>query len=163
MFTTGKDRRTVGIVSDIYRHTISVLGAATSFGRYVSLSVQDAFDVEYWPLELYKLSQAPPEKELARRIVLVTGGASGIGRAAALRLAAEGAHVVVADLDAAGARKVPMKWSRRWGRHGPSASAWTWRANPPCARASRKPCSPTVASTSWSRMRASRIPRPWTR
>ena len=106
MFTTGKDRRTAGIVSDIYHHTISVLGAATSFGAYVSLSAQEAFDVEYWPLGLYKLSQAPPEKELARRIVLVTGGASGIGRAAALRLAAEGAHVVVGDLDAAGARKV---------------------------------------------------------
>jgi rhamnulose-1-phosphate aldolase/alcohol dehydrogenase len=106
MFTTGKDRRTAGIVSDIYHHTISVLGAATSFGAYVSLSAQEAFDVEYWPLELYKLSQAPPEKELARRIVLVTGGASGIGRTAALRLAAEGAHVVVGDLDAAGARKV---------------------------------------------------------
>jgi len=106
MFTAGKDRRTAGIVNDIYRHTISVLGAATSFGSYVSLSAKDAFDVEYWPLELYKLSQAPPEKELARRIALVTGGASGIGRASALRLAAEGAHVVVADLDAAGARKV---------------------------------------------------------
>src|SRR5262245_57909073 len=106
MFTTGKDKRTAGIVGDIYHHTISVLGAATSFGKYVSLSARDAFDVEYWPLELYKLAQAPPEKELARRIALVTGGASGIGRAAALRLAAEGAHVVVADLDAAGARKV---------------------------------------------------------
>jgi rhamnulose-1-phosphate aldolase/alcohol dehydrogenase len=106
MFTTGKDRRTAGIVSDIYRHTISVLGAASSFGRYVSLSAQEAFDVEYWPLELYKLAQAPPEKELARRIALVTGAASGIGRAAALRLAAEGAHVVLGDLDGAGAAKV---------------------------------------------------------
>jgi rhamnulose-1-phosphate aldolase/alcohol dehydrogenase len=106
MFTTGKDRRTAGIVSDIYHHTLSVLGAATSFGGYVSLSARDAFDVEYWPLELYKLAQAPPEKELSRRIALVTGGASGIGRAAALRLAAEGAHVIVADLDEAGARKV---------------------------------------------------------
>jgi rhamnulose-1-phosphate aldolase/alcohol dehydrogenase len=106
MFTTGKDRRAAGIVNDIYHHTISVLGAATSFGTYVSLTAKDAFDVEYWPLELYKLSQAPPEKELVGRIALVTGGASGIGRAAALRLAAEGAHVVVADLDAAGARKV---------------------------------------------------------
>lgn len=106
MFTAGKDRRTAGIVSDIYHHTISVFGAASSFGRYVSLSAQDAFDIEYWPLELYKLTLAPPERELARRIALVTGGASGIGRAAALRLAAEGAHVVVTDLDAAGARKV---------------------------------------------------------
>src|SRR6185295_7534741 len=101
-----KDRRTSGIVSDIYHHTISVVGAAESFGRYVSLSAQDAFDIEYWPLELYKLTLAPPERELARRIALVTGGASGIGRAAALRLAAEGAHVVVTDLDAAGASKV---------------------------------------------------------
>ncbi len=105
MFTTGKDCRTAGIVSDIYHHTISVLGAAASFGPYVSLSAQDAFDVEYWPLELYKLAQAPPERELSRRIALVTGAAGAIGRAAALRLAAEGAHVVLADLDAAGARK----------------------------------------------------------
>jgi len=106
LFTAGKDRRTSGIVDDIYHHTISVLGAASSFGRYVSLSAPDAFDIEYWPLELYKLTLAPPEKELSRRIALVTGAASGIGRAAALRLAAEGAHVVVTDLDAAGARKV---------------------------------------------------------
>src|SRR6266498_2720028 len=106
LFTAGKDRRTSGIVDDIYHHTISVLGAASSFGRYVSLSAQDAFDIEYWPLELYKLTLAPSEKELSRRIALVTGAASGIGRAAALRLAVEGAHVVVTDLDAAGARKV---------------------------------------------------------
>src|SRR5207247_8338645 len=82
------------------------LGAATTFCTYSPLTAKDAFDIEYWPLERYKPAQAPPEKELARRIALVTGGASGIGRAAALRLAAEGAHVVVADLDAAGARKV---------------------------------------------------------
>jgi rhamnulose-1-phosphate aldolase/alcohol dehydrogenase len=104
MFTAGRDRRTAGIVDDIYHHTIDVIGAASAFGRYVSLTAQDAFDVEYWPLELYKLTLAPPEKELARRIALVTGGASGIGRAVARRLAAEGAHVVVGDLDEAGAR-----------------------------------------------------------
>jgi rhamnulose-1-phosphate aldolase/alcohol dehydrogenase len=106
LFASGKDRRAVTIVDDIYHHTIAVLGAATAFGGYVSLSAREAFDIEYWPLELYKLSLAPPEKELARRVALVTGGASGIGRAAAVRLAAEGAHVIVTDLDAAGARKV---------------------------------------------------------
>jgi NAD(P)-dependent dehydrogenase (short-subunit alcohol dehydrogenase family) len=105
MFTAGRDRRTAGIVSDIYHHTIQVIGNASAFGRYVSLSAREAFDVEYWPLELYKLTLAPPEKELARRIALVTGGASGIGRAVARRLAAEGAHVVVGDLDEAGARR----------------------------------------------------------
>jgi len=105
MFTAGKDQRTAGIVDDIYHHTIGVLGNAEAFGRYVSLSAKDAFDVEYWPLELYKLTLAPPEKELARRIALVTGGGSGIGRAVAKKLAAEGAHVVVGDLDGATARR----------------------------------------------------------
>ncbi len=106
MFTMGKDKRASAIVNDIYRHTIEVLGAASSIGRYVSLTEKDAFEVEYWPLELYKLTLAPSEKELARRIVVVTGGASGIGKAAALRLAREGAHVVIGDLDEAGAGKV---------------------------------------------------------
>jgi rhamnulose-1-phosphate aldolase/alcohol dehydrogenase len=106
MFTTGKDKRTSVIVDDIYHHTLWVLGAASAIGRYVSLTAKDAFDVEYWPLELYKLTLALPEKELARRIALVTGGASGIGRAVARRLAREGAHVVIGDLDEAGARAV---------------------------------------------------------
>jgi len=105
MFTAGKDRRTASIVNDIYHHTVDVLGNAEAFGRYVSLSAKDAFDVEYWPLELYKLTLAPPENELARRIALVTGGGSGIGRAVAKKLAAEGAHVVVGDLDGATARR----------------------------------------------------------
>jgi rhamnulose-1-phosphate aldolase/alcohol dehydrogenase len=106
MLTAGRDARTAGIINDIYQHTIAVLGQASAFGRYVSLSAREAFDVEYWPLELYKLTLAPPEKELARRIVLVTGGGSGIGRAVAQRLAAEGAHVAITDLDGPSAQRV---------------------------------------------------------
>jgi rhamnulose-1-phosphate aldolase/alcohol dehydrogenase len=106
MFTTGKDKRASTIVDDIYRHTIAVLDAASSIGRYLSLTEKDAFEVEYWPMELYKLTLAPPEKELARRVAVVTGGASGIGKASALLLAREGAHVVIGDLDEAGANKV---------------------------------------------------------
>jgi rhamnulose-1-phosphate aldolase/alcohol dehydrogenase len=106
MFTSGKDARTAGIVADIYHHTAWVIRAASALGHYASLSAQDAFNVEFWPLELYKLQMAPPERELARRIALVTGAASGIGRAVARRLAREGAHVVVTDVDGDGARRV---------------------------------------------------------
>jgi NAD(P)-dependent dehydrogenase (short-subunit alcohol dehydrogenase family) len=94
---------------------VDVIGNAAAFGRYVSLSARDAFDVEYWPLELYKLTLAPPEKELARRIVLVTGGGSGIGRAIAHRLAAEGAHVAVTDVDAGSATRVADEVTRAVG------------------------------------------------
>ena len=104
MWTTGRDTKAATITGDIYHHTIGVIQRAQSVGEYTSLSSRDAFEAEYWPLELYKLTLAPPERELARRVALVTGGAHGIGRAIALGLAAEGAHVVVADIDQEGAQ-----------------------------------------------------------
>ena len=106
MWTTGKDALAAQITADIYHHTINVIGSAQSVGNYTSLTPQDAYDAEYWPLELYKLTLAPPEKELARRVALVTGAANGIGKAIALRLAAEGAHIAVTDVDAEGCRDV---------------------------------------------------------
>jgi rhamnulose-1-phosphate aldolase/alcohol dehydrogenase len=115
MFTSGKDARAAGIVADIYRHTAWVLRAASALGRYASLSPAEAFAVEFWPLELDKLRRAPPERELARRIALVTGAASGIGRAVARRLAREGAHVVVTDVDEAGAARVTAELAAEAG------------------------------------------------
>ena len=106
MWTTGKDALAAQITADIYHHTINVIGSAQSVGDYTSLTAQDAYDAEYWLLELYKLTLAPPEKELARRVVLVTGAANGIGKAIALRLASEGAHVAVTDVDAEGCQDV---------------------------------------------------------
>jgi NAD(P)-dependent dehydrogenase (short-subunit alcohol dehydrogenase family) len=106
MFTAGKDARAARIVRDIYRHTMRIIAAAERVGGYESLSDRDAFHAEYWPLELYKLTLLPKEKELAGRIALVTGAASGIGRAVAERFAEEGAHVVVTDVDLALAEEV---------------------------------------------------------
>ncbi len=103
MWSTGKDARAALIAGDVYHHTISVIKAAEAVGSYASLSDKDAYDVEYWPMELYKLTLAPPERELSRRVALITGAAHGIGRAVSLRLAAEGAHVVVTDVDLDGA------------------------------------------------------------
>ena len=75
MFSTGNDRRAATKSRDIYRHTISIIEAAEKIGRYRSLSRKHAFEVEYWPLELYKLTLAPPDKELSSRVVLITGAA----------------------------------------------------------------------------------------
>ena len=99
MWTAGKDARAARIVHDIYRHTMRIIEDAESAGGYETLNDLDAFHAEYWPLELYKLTLLPKEKELAGKVVIITGAASGIGRACAERFAEEGAHVVVTDID----------------------------------------------------------------
>ncbi|HEV7588350.1 MAG TPA: bifunctional rhamnulose-1-phosphate aldolase/short-chain dehydrogenase [Longimicrobium sp.] len=115
MFTAGKDAKAAGLASDIYLHTIGIMAGAETLGGYRSLAEAEQFRAEYWPLELFKLTLAPPERELARRVALVTGAAGGLGRAIAHRLAAAGAHVVVTDRDEAGARAVADEVARREG------------------------------------------------
>lgn len=106
MITAGRDAFLARVSRDLYHRAIAVMYGATALGKFVSLTPEEAFGIEYWPLELYKLSLRPPDRELAGRVVLVTGGASGIGRATAFRLAQEGAHLVLLDLDAEGAQAV---------------------------------------------------------
>jgi rhamnulose-1-phosphate aldolase/alcohol dehydrogenase len=106
MWTAGKDARAARIVRDIYRHTMRIIESAEGAGGYETLNDEDAFHAEYWPLELYKLTLLPKEKELAGKVAIITGAASGIGRACAERFAEEGAHVVVTDVDVALAEEV---------------------------------------------------------
>ncbi len=106
MFTTGKDRRACRIVRDLYSHTIQVIQDASAVDRYCALSPRDLCDFEYWPLENFKLTLLPPEKEFSRRIALVTGAAGGIGKVIAERLAEEGASVILTDIDLPKTKKV---------------------------------------------------------
>jgi rhamnulose-1-phosphate aldolase/alcohol dehydrogenase len=91
---------------DFAYRAINVMRGAHALGGYVSLTEEESYRVEYWPLELYKLTLAPPPDELAGRVAVVTGGAGGIGSAVAGSLASKGACVVVCDLDEEGAAEV---------------------------------------------------------
>jgi len=113
--TSGLDAARARTTRDLYHRAIVVQDAAEALGGFRSLSEAEAFAIEYWPLERYKLAQAPPPGELSGRIALVTGGASGIGRATARLLASRGAHVVVADLNVDGAEEVANELIEAYG------------------------------------------------
>jgi NAD(P)-dependent dehydrogenase (short-subunit alcohol dehydrogenase family) len=103
-------------VADVYHHGIAVMAGAQAIGEYRSLDLKDSHDIEYWPLELYRMNLAPPPRELSGRVALVTGAARGIGRGIALRLASEGCHVVATDLDRDGVEALAADIETR---HGP--------------------------------------------
>ena len=130
MFSFGKNKTEARIVGEFYLNAIHVMEGATLlaggkksaklpqcgpanepasfkvFSNYVALPAIEAFRIEYWAMEEAKIRRQPPEKELSRRIALVIGGGSGIGREVALLAAARGAHVVVADRDEPAAARV---------------------------------------------------------
>jgi rhamnulose-1-phosphate aldolase/alcohol dehydrogenase len=99
MFSYGKDKQTARVAGEFYLNAINVMRGAEGLSRYAPIDESEKFKIEYWALEEAKLQRMPKPKPLATRIALVTGAASGIGKAIAVRLAAEGACVVIADLD----------------------------------------------------------------
>jgi rhamnulose-1-phosphate aldolase/alcohol dehydrogenase len=94
-----KDKATARIAAEYWLNTVRVMRWAEGVDAYQPMPEQDAFDIEYWPLEEAKLQRLPPPREMEGKVALVTGGAGGIGSAVARRLLAEGACVVLTDLD----------------------------------------------------------------
>ncbi len=102
LVSVGTTVKASGLSRDLYHRAIEVMAGAEALGEFVSLSDEESFHVEYWPLELYKLSLAPKPGELQGQVALVTGAAGGIGSAIAEELAASGACIVGFDLDGDG-------------------------------------------------------------
>jgi rhamnulose-1-phosphate aldolase/alcohol dehydrogenase len=115
MVNTGKDAQNADVSRQLYHRAIEVIGAAEALGGFNSLTAKEAYDIEYWPLELYKLKLAPAPRDFAGRVVLITGAASGIGRATAYRMARDGAHVVIADINAEQGEAVAADLCKKFG------------------------------------------------
>jgi rhamnulose-1-phosphate aldolase/alcohol dehydrogenase len=99
MFSFGANKQTARVAGEFYVNAINVMRGAESVSTYAPIDESEKFRIEYWALEEAKLQRMPKPKPLATRVALVTGAAGGIGKAIAQRLAAEGACVVIADLD----------------------------------------------------------------
>lgn len=134
LFGFGKNKKEARITTEFFINAIHVMAGAnaleevtgalpqarrpeqsknfTQFHNYVALPRSEAFRIEYWLLEEAKLQRMPAEAEFSRKILLVVGGASGIGREVALSLARKGAHLMIADLDQQGVASVAEEASR---------------------------------------------------
>ncbi|WP_166804884.1 bifunctional aldolase/short-chain dehydrogenase [Cryobacterium sp. Sr8] len=109
MFSYGANKQTARVAGEFFLNAINVMRGAEGLSTYAPIDEAEKFKIEYWALEEAKLQRMPAPKPLATRVALVTGAASGIGKAIATRLAAEGACVVIADLDLAKAQAAAAK------------------------------------------------------
>ena len=115
MIAWGKDKSESRVTAEFYNCAIEVMRGSEAISSYIALPVQEAFDIEYWQLEEAKLRRMPPEKELARRVIVVVGAGSGIGKELAHRVSGEGAQVVSADLSAEAAAETANEIAKKLG------------------------------------------------
>ncbi|SIO15101.1 bifunctional aldolase/short-chain dehydrogenase [Algoriphagus halophilus] len=116
LFSFAKDKQTSRVASEFYINAINVMRGAEAVSSYVSLPLQEAFNIEYWLLEEAKLQRMPKEKPLSRRIALITGSAGGIGKGIAERYLQEGACVVVTDINAERLAQTEAEMQKKYGK-----------------------------------------------
>jgi rhamnulose-1-phosphate aldolase/alcohol dehydrogenase len=116
MIAWGKDKSESRVTAEFYNCAVEVMRGAEAIDKYIALPQQEAFDIEYWLLEEAKLKRMPPEKELARQVVIVIGAGSGIGKETAHRLVREGAHLVCVDLNEAAAQATAGDITAKYGQ-----------------------------------------------
>ncbi len=115
MVAWGKDKSESRVTAEFYNCAVEVMRGSEAIDEYIALPQQEAFDIEYWLLEEAKLKRMPPEKELARQVVVVIGAGSGIGREVALRIVKDGAHVVCVDLNKEAAAATAKEITDKYG------------------------------------------------
>ncbi len=111
MFTFAKNKQTARVASEFYINAVNVMKGSEAVSKYVSLPLQEAFDIEYWLLEEAKLQRQPAEIPLSRKVALVTGAGGGIGSAIARRFVKEGAVVIMTDINAKNLKNEAEKFS----------------------------------------------------
>ena len=117
LFSFAKNKQTSRVASEFYINAINVMKGAEAISDYVSLPLQEAFDIEYWLLEEAKLQRMPPEQPLSRKVALITGSAGGIGKAIADKLASQGACIMLTDLDEERLRQSAQDFKPDVGRY----------------------------------------------
>lgn len=133
MIAWGKNKSESRVTAEFYNCAVEVMAGAEAIDEYIALPQQEAFDIEYWRLEEAKLRRMPAERELARHVAVVVGAGSGIGRAAAYRLAGEGAHVACLDLDERAAESTAAEVTRKVGEGIGVAGTGVSNCGPACS------------------------------